>query len=509
MKRRQLLGTTATVGAAVIGAHAIPHKAWAASSLSRSNALPIPPVMVVNNQAHGELTAIESSHAFSGERQSPTLGYNQSYLGPTIRVRRGETTRLKVTNKTKNAITTHWHGLHVEGEVDGGPHSDIAPGQTWAPALRVDQPAATLWYHSHIHGQTAKQVYSGLAGLMIVDDPRAPSTGLPETYGLDDIPLIVQDRAFLADGTLYYSNRGPALMHGFRASEIAVNGAIRPQAQVPAGLVRLRILNGSNARIYTFSFEDDRTFHQVASEAGLLATPIAMRSIQLAPAERAEIVVNFTNGQAVRLLSTGDTNSPMGGMMSRGMLHELGGSPAAVTSDGRFEIMRFGVDASKFSSVTELPKWIAGAPLLPDWGKPVRRRDFSLDMGMGMMGRGRGAMMGRGMGKMMAMGINGKPMAMDRIDLTARVNEPEIWRVVSSQMAHSFHVHGTSFQVLSINGQPQPFEQTGMKDVVLVDGEVELLIRFTRKASKEFPFMYHCHLLEHEDAGMMGQFTVQ
>ena len=509
MKRRHLLGKTTTVGAAIMGAHAIPRVVRAAVSHPNVNASPIPAVMQVSEQQIGELTAVQSMHEFSVDRQSPTLGYSQSYLGPVIRVRRGETAHMKVTNKTKNPITTHWHGLHVEGEMDGGPHSAIAPGQTWAPALKIDQPAATLWYHSHIHGRTAEQVYSGLAGLMIVDDPRAPTTGLPETYGLDDLPLIVQDRAFSADGTLYYSNRGPALMHGFRASEIVLNGAIRPLASVPAGLIRLRLLNGSNARIYTFSFEDDRTFHQVASEAGLLATPIAKRSIQLAPAERIEIVVDFSSGQAVRLLLTDDSNSPMRAMMGdrmmgRGMMAEAGGSPESVTSDGRFEVMSFSVDASKTASVTELPKWIAGAPTLPDWGKPVRRRDFSLDMGMGMMGRGMGGMMGMG-----AMRINGKAMAMERIDLQARMGEPEIWRVISNQMAHPFHIHGTSFQVLSINGRSQPFEQIGMKDVVLVNGEAELLVRFTRKASKEFPFMYHCHILEHEDAGMMGQFTVR
>jgi len=518
MKRRTLLRKSAALGTSVLAYHSLATALQTASSPTISNELPIPDVMDVSGQARGKMTAATATHAFAPDIESPTLGYSQSYLGPVIRVKRGFTARVAITNKTQSPITTHWHGLHVEGEVDGGPQTAFPPGETWSPDLDIDQPAATLWYHSHVHGKTGEQVYAGLAGLMIVEDPTAPATGLPETYGLDDIPLIVQDRAFSGDGTLHYSNRGPALMHGFRAKEILVNGVIRPQASVPAGLIRFRVLNASNARIYTFSFEDDRTFHQVASDSGLLPRPIEMRSIQLAPAERAEIVVDFTNGRAVRLLSIEDSNNPMrgmmgGGMMGRGMMGggmmgPMGGSPEFATSDRRFEIMRFGVDLDKPINLTELPTQIAGAPMLPDWGKLARRRDFSLDMGMGMMSGGRmrgerNTMMGMG-----AMGINGKTMSMDRIDVQARRGETEVWRIISNQMAHPFHIHGTSFQVLSLNGQSQPFDKLGLKDVVLVDGEAELLVHFTRKANSRFPYMFHCHILEHEDAGMMGQFTV-
>ncbi len=501
MKRRQLLGTTVTVSAALLGGCSHPRNSLANVTQPDPKPLPIPKVMLVDENSPGGLTAIQATHSFSPEHQSPSLGFDQSYLGPVIRVNRKQTARINVTNRTNSPITTHWHGLHIDGQFDGGPHSPVMPGKTWPAVLRIDQPVATLWYHSHIHGKTAEQVYTGLAGMMIIDDPDAPPTGLPETYGIDDLPLIIQDRAFAGDGTLYYSKRGPNLMHGFRGDQIVVNGAIRPIAKVPGGLVRLRLLNASNARIYTFSFGDERSFHQVASDAGLLTKPIQMQTIQLAPAERAEIIVDFSDGGAVRLLSTGDANSPMRGMMQGRMM----GRDTRETGGTRFEVMSFTVERNRTAAITELPKQIDGAPALPDWGTPTRRREFALNMGMmgGRMGRGRGGMTGMGV-----MSINGESMAMDRINFQTRLGETELWRITSDQMAHPFHVHGTSFQIISINGKPQKFSQTGLKDVVLVDAEAEILVRFTRKASKAFPYMYHCHILEHEDAGMMGQFTV-
>ncbi|MGB7301669.1 MAG: multicopper oxidase domain-containing protein [Burkholderiaceae bacterium] len=524
MRRRILLaGATATglvAGSAYFGLNSPVLRSSMAAD--RGSELPIPPVLELNGEAPASLKAVHGRHEFFAGVATPTLGFNQNYLGPVLRLQRGMVGRIKVDNQTAQPITAHWHGLHVNGVFDGGPQTAFDPGKSWSAELAVDQPAATLWYHSHVHGQTGSQVYHGLAGMMIVDDPSAGQSGLPDTYGFDDIPLIVQDRAFDTTGALVYGNRGPTMMHGFRASEIVVNGAIRPSAGVPAGLVRLRILNASNARIYHFSFEDQREFYQVGSDAGLLARPVALKTLELAPAERAEIVVDFSNGQPVRLMSADDFNSPMGGGMGHGMGRGMGhgmrggmghgmGGPVArgdvLGSDaGQFEVMRFRVNSQVKTTVTKLPAVIAGAPKEPDWGKPERRVQLRLDMHTGGMGGMFGRML-RG-GGMNAMGINGRSMDMNRIDWQFRRNEVQRWEVISDQMAHPFHIHGTSFQVLTRNGSPVPYERTGMKDVVLVDGRVELLVRFTRGADATTPYMYHCHILEHEDAGMMGQFTV-
>lgn len=499
-------------GAAALVAPAWLRGAWAAPHGSE---LPIPPLAQADASGALRLEAIDGRHAFGagpGGLPTPTLGFSQSFLGPVLRVQRGATARIDVQNRLREPITVHWHGLHVPGQVDGGPHNEIAPGGTWRPALEIDQPATTAWYHAHRHGVTGPQVYGGLAGLLIVDDPRADGDALPRRYGIDDLPLVLQDRLFAADGRMVYAARGMAAMTGMRGDRIVVNGALTPVASVPAGMVRLRLLNACNARILPLRFEDGRPMHQVGSDGGVLPRPVARRSLTLAPGERAEVLVEFAEGRGARLLAAPDDNSPMmgRGMMGMGGMGGMGMrvEPEPVAPDGAFEVMRFAVDPGLAAAMRAVPQRLVHAAPPPRLGEPVRRRRFVLDA-HGMMGGG-GMMggMGRGGMGMMAMSINGRTFDMERIDLAVRRGETELWEVRATDMAHPFHVHGTSFQVLRLNGRPVDFESTGWKDTVLVEGTAELLVRFAHGATERTPYMFHCHILEHEDAGMMGQFTV-
>lgn len=489
MHRRRFLAT----GGAMIAAPALIGRAFAAEA---GRPLPMPEVLDLDAGAPQELAAIRGSHEFLSGTDTPVLGFGGGYMGPLLRVKRGQTARPAVRNGLGFPVSSHWHGLHVPGSVDGGPQLFIPPGETWKPELEIDQPAGTYWYHSHIHMQTGPQVYYGLAGMMIIEDPDAPDGGLPSTLGEDDLPLAVQDRAFDAGGALSYSSNGPAGMMGFRAAEIVVNGAIRPRANVPAGLVRLRLLNASNARIYDFAFEDRRAFHQVASDAGLLRAPAQRENLRLGPGERAEIVVDFSDAKPVRLLSAPDENSPMGGMMSF-FMGGSGNQPEAVNRRDEFEVMSFAVDQGKTAKVLKLPQTLAGAPKL--WaGEPVRTRRFDLNVhGGGMMGGGG-----------MSMTISGQSMDLNVINHEVRTGDIELWEVTSASMAHPFHVHGTSFQIVSLDGRKVDPAAAGFKDVILVETSAQVLVRFDQKADKRTPYMYHCHILEHEDAGMMGQFTV-
>ena len=469
-------------------------RAWAAEG---GTPLPIPDVQDLSGGTLGEVTAqLGSSNILQG-KATQTAGYSQAFLGPVIRMKRGETARVGLGNTIEEPVSMHWHGLHIEGYLDGGPHTPVLPNTPREALLDIDQPAATLWYHSHIMERTGAHVWFGLAGMLLIDDPEL-NAGLPGTYGEDDLPLVVQDRRFARDGSLDYSPRGPAIMMGYRGDEILVNGAIRPEATVPAGLVRLRILNGANARIFHFRFEDGRSFAQVASDGGLLPAPVMMDTITLSPGERAEIVVDFSDGAAVRLLSGEDNNSPMGGgIMGGGGM--MGGNSPEMESNHAFEVMKFAVNTGLTPKVTTLADTLPGAPMV-DFGDPVRRRRFSLDMMRGgMMGM---AVNGGGMA------INGKEMEMEVINEQVQPGETEIWEVSANMMQHPFHVHGTSFQVLSHKNVPVDYARTGLKDVVLVNGKAEILVRFDRLADAKAPYMYHCHILEHEDAGMMGQFTV-
>ena len=306
--------------------------------------LVIPQLIEAGQSGKAELIAQVSKHEFVEGVGAPCFGYHKGCLGPTLKVQRGTTARINVKNAFYEEVIAHWHGLHIDGAMDGGPHSPIAQGDIFEARLDVDQPASTFWYHSHIEGKTGVQVYGGLAGMLIVDDPVAGPSGLPETYGVDNLPIIIQDKAFSPDGHLTYENQGPFMMMGFRSESIFVNGTHRPTAHVGRGLTRLLLLNASNACIYHLSFSDNRAFHQVGTDGGLLPAPVEIRRLTLGPAERVDILVDFSSGQTVKLVSAPDTNSPMGskgggfmGRMMGGMMGYAAVDPELTESHGRFE----------------------------------------------------------------------------------------------------------------------------------------------------------------------------
>ena len=434
-----------------------------------------------------------STEFFPG-RASGTLGYNGSHLGPTLRVHRGDDVEIAVTNTLSENTTVHWHGLLIPAELDGGPHQLIRPGDTWRPTLPIRQPAATLFYHPHVHGRTGEQVYSGLAGLLLVADDEEQALGLPSVYGVDDLPLVLQDRKF-EDGRLVLPEGMMTLMQGRRGNTTLVNGTLNAVARVPSRLVRLRIVNGSNARIFDLSFDDNRTFHWIATEGGLLEKSIEARSLTLAPGERVEILVDFSDGRTVALETAPDSNFPamMGPMgRTRDFATEIFGA-------GNEAVLRFEPAASN-GKLGVVPGRLV-ARQRADASQATRRRRFVLSMGMGM-----GGMMGGRMGSGGDMSINGRAFEMDRIDERVPLGDTEIWEISGEMMSHPVHIHGVQFEVLSRNGgKPNP-RDAGVRDTVLVQEPVELLVRFTQPAVKA-PFMYHCHILEHEDNGMMGQFT--
>ena len=210
--------------------------------------------------------------------------------------------------------------------MDGGPHQPVEPGETWRPSWTVDQPAATLWYHPHPHGETAEHVYRGVAGMFIVDDPEAADLDLPDDYGVDDIPVIIQDRSFDSDNQLDDAGRFLANV-GVLGDEILVNGTHDPHLDVTTERVRLRLLNGSNARSYDLGFVDGRTFQVVGTDGGLLGAPVEVDRVPLSPGERAEVVVTMDAGERAVLRSF-----PRGG--GNGLLDRFNGR------DDTFDILQ-------------------------------------------------------------------------------------------------------------------------------------------------------------------------
>ena len=439
-----------------------------------TNALPIPELLEADDRGRFELIAQPGRSGFArADTDAATIGINGSYLGPTLRMQRGDKVSMAVRNDLAEMTTLHWHGLHVPARMDGGPHQMIEPGRTWRPHWRVDQPAATLWYHSHPHGQTAQQVYRGLAGLLLVEDPKEAPAGLPDRYGVDDVPLVVQDKTFTPDGELVVDVTGRSST-GFLGDTVVVNGVVGPYRDVTTESVRLRLLNASNARFYNFGFSDDRSFSIVAGDGGLLARPVVADRVQLSPGERAEIVVRFAPGETIDLKS-----------FPPDLGHSIG------TSDrfggGTFTVVQFRA-AQQLTASPQLPSDLADvAPPNDPGGTPTRT--------FGMTDRA----------------INGAPMDMGRIDEVVPENTEEVWAVTNQNpQPHNFHVHDGSFRVLTIDGEPPPPELAGYKDTVYVAprSTVRLLVKFSDYADPEWPYMYHCHLLLHEDMGIMGQFVV-
>lgn len=457
---------------------------------AQARALPIPRLV---DSAAGpiRLEAAGATHAFGVGWPSPTMGYSSTYLGPTLLFRNGRSADIEIRNLLDEPTSTHFHGLLIPAAADGSPHHPVAPGTTWRTSFRVAQPAATAWYHAHPHGATGRQVYSGLAGLAIVEDLDARRHGLPATYGIDDLPLILQDRAFDAEGRLVYLNRGPAMMMGMRGATFVVNGVVDPVARVPAGLVRLRILNAANARNFDLAFDDGRPFAAIATDGGYLREPAQLRSLVVAPGERVEVVVDFSSGLGVRLETGSDTTAALAGRLPiSGRIMGRGSGP----------LLRFEVDRA-LPAQGRLPdrlRELATVHVRPE----LVRRTLSLDMGTSMM-RGSSE---HGGAHASPFGINGKPFDPNRIDFEPRLGGDEIWDIAPQMMSHPFHVHGAMFRILEIDGEPPPAHLAGEKDTVLATGPTKLLVSFRQPATTEHPFMFHCHVLEHEDAGMMGQY---
>ncbi len=490
MERRQFVTVTgATLLAPLVGcggsggpdSGAAPTQNTVGGTPGVAPPLPIPPLLAGNPFT---LTVQAGTTVFLPGLNTPTYGINGSYLGPALRMRRGDDVAVAVSNALTETTAIHWHGLHLPAEMDGGAHQAIPPGGTWRPSFAVRQAGGTFWYHAHTAGETGRQVYLGLAGLLIIDDDTSDALDLPKTWGEDDIALVVQDRRFFADGRLMYlPNPMQDIVAGMMGDRIVVNGAVAPRASLPAKEVRFRLLNGSNARVFRFAFSGQRMFQVIAGDGGLLEAPVTATSLTLSPGERAEIVIDLTL-DAGRALTLEDTSSGL-------------------------RVLAINVDRPA-ARVTRLPARLATMPR-PDVASASRTRDFVLGMatGMAMGGMGMAGTLG------MAFTINGRVFDMNRIDETVRLGETEIWRVrnLDPMMTHSFHVHGGAFQLLDRNGSSAnlaPHER-GLKDTVLINGgdTVRLLITL-----RDFPtgtgppYMYHCHILEHEDGGMMGQLAV-
>ncbi|MCZ7557138.1 MAG: multicopper oxidase domain-containing protein [Bacteroidia bacterium] len=444
-----------------------------------------------------ELVLREGATEFFPGIRTRTMGVNGDVLGPTLLLNKYDDVSLRVINQLSDTTTLHWHGLHVAARNDGGPHSTIAPGATWNPRFTVLDWASTYWYHPHPHHRTNEHVSLGISGLIIVRDSAEARLQLPRRYGVDDFPLVVQSRDF--DGS------GQIAMHTAHDSTLMVNATIKPYLDVPAQIVRFRLLNGSSERTYLFGLSDNRPFHQIASDGGLLSTPVRMTRLMLSPGERAEILVDFSNqrGQNVLLMNFGsEIPSGIYGAAQPGMGpgQTIPGYTANPLNGRNRSVLEFRIGDANAEAITSLP-----TSLVPHAPWPASSADTTRTFTFMSSIMGPRAIEGPFM-------INDVHFDPDIINEYIPFENVEVWELRNmTPIAHPFHIHDVQFCILSINGVSPPPGLAGRKDVVLVppgNGVVRFITKFETHHDNTFPYMYHCHLLTHEDHGMMGQFIV-
>jgi len=460
-------------------------------NLLAQNPIIIPDTLIGNNF---NLSVNNSTKSFYQDFSTNTIGINGNILGPTLIIWKGDVVTMNVSNLLNDTTTIHWHGLHVPAEDDGGPHTIILPGAVWQPQFTIKDNASTYWYHPHLHGKTAEQVTKGAAGFIIVRDQEESLLNLPRRYGVDDFPIVVQTRAF--------DNNKQFITKSELDSVILVNGTINPYLQTPAQIVRLRLLNGSTERTYNFGFTGNKQFYQIAGDGGLLDNPVELTRLLLAPGERAEVLINFTGmGEQTIYLMSYASELPNGIIGAR-IAGIMGGTLPNYTSNklngANFNILKLAIVNPTSYPVTTIPSTLI---MNNPWNIILsnKTRTFTFTALGGMMNI-EGPFF-----------INGTAFNMETINFSTKLNNIEIWEIKNNTgIAHPFHVHGLQFYLLDRNGTPVSMNERGRKDNVLVLPleTVRFITKFEDYTNSTIPFMYHCHLLTHEDDGMMGQFTV-
>ena len=276
-------------------AGAVPLKASAAG---QQQPLPVPPLLESRRGQPLFMTVQRAHWSFTPGTRASVWGINGRYLGPTIRVWKGDDVKLIYSNRLTENVSMTVAGLQVPGPLMGGPARMMSPNADWAPVLPIRQNAATLWYHANTPNRTAQQVYNGLAGMWLVEDEVSKSLPIPNHYGVDDFPVIIQDKRLDNFGTPEYNEPGSG---GFVGDTLLVNGVQSPYVEVSRGWVRLRLLNASNSRRYQLQMSDGRPLHVISGDQGFLPAPVSVKQLSLAPGERREILVDMSNGDEVSI----------------------------------------------------------------------------------------------------------------------------------------------------------------------------------------------------------------
>ncbi|AWX13057.1 cell division protein FtsQ [Mergibacter septicus] len=448
------------------------------SMASAMTPLYIPPLLEIGRGKPLYLTLQPTETSFEGGKKVTVWGFNDHYLGPTIRVRWGDFVRINYRNNLPEAVSLNIQGLLADGASPSGMGRELPPKSVWSPVVSITQNPATCWYHADTIGRSAYQTYRGLCGLWLIEERRSSKGAknnpflLPHQYGINDIPLILQDMS------LNYAGKQLINLdkNSFYGNKLFVNGCYNSFINVPRGWVRLRLLNGSVSRIYHLRFSDQRQMLKIATGQDFLPKPQTLTELTLAPGERAEVLVNFNQGDKVYLLG-GNTESLWEQAKT---FFGIGHQPE---SNRLVEFRPEGV-ATVFDTVPQAPA-PAELPYLAINVKQIRR--FVLDTENAL--------------------INQRRFDSNRIDISASLNSFERW-IITADRAVGFYLQGAKFMVEKQRGKVLDLTQQSWQDTVLIDGETEILVRFTHRSTNSYPFLFGVTDLLLADKGCLGMLVV-
>lgn len=442
-------------------------------------------------------------------------GDGRSYTNPTYRVRRGSRFSAAFLNEIDADTTIHWHGLGVPWEMDGHPTRHVYPGGAYRYEFSVDDAASTYWYHPHAHGSTALQTYRGLAGLFLVEDEGDDRLrdALDLRFGETEIPLVIQDRTFDDDGGLVYEPDEMTRFMGVTGDTILVSLTPTPYLDVVRRTYRFRLLNASNGRTYRLVFTDGGgellPYWLAGTDGGLLEEPRAVEELFLSPGERADVLLDFgglSDGEVVALKSLHFDPMHNEHEVEEGMGHHMG---SARLGDGdEFYVLRLNVTGDGRAASGSMPGTLSEPEPMDVDGAPTRIVALSTDAGAGEM---------RWL-------INGLTYDIEEYPVVVERGATEVWEYRNNEksMPHPMHIHGFDQRVLERKGSPEQVRRIavdergrvatdlGRKDTVAVwPGEtVRVAVDFSHDHDGEQIYLFHCHVLEHEDQGMMLNFKV-
>lgn len=448
-------------------------------------------------------------------KSSPFLLYQTEqsgkvYQNPILKMQSGANLKVTLVNELHEPTIIHWHGLHTPARMDGHPASTLAPGKVFEYDFKVPNRGGTYWYHTHAHNLTAKQAYNGLASFFLVDDEdqRNLSKSVDLKLGETDLPLVIQDKQFDVQGQLHYKPNGQEAMMGWLGDIILANLTPNAYQAVMPRTYRLRILNGSNARIYRLAFlkgKDRLVYTVIGTDGGLLDRPYNVSEAFLAPGERLDVLLDAGQakpGDDIFLKSL--AFDAMENEGDSGSMPGMGASTSRLEIGAEFNILKLSVVVGE-RVTAKLPKTLS--QIVPIRLDGAIQRSIKLSLkGMDFL-------------------INGRKFNMDEIAFDVQRGTREIWTISNPEvgMPHPMHLHGFSFQVLERLRSPQQIADLakfgkgrtvgdlGWKDTVLVwPGEmVRIAIDFTHNFPGDQTYLIHCHNLEHEDAGMMINYRVK